>query len=127
MGFLDSIFGNSEAASDSRWTQITANEDVDELILASKERPQVVLKHSTRCGTSFFAKKNLDAIPAEQVEGADLYIIDVVRSRSVSLYFGDKVGVLHESPQLFVIRDGAVVWHGSHHQVNEDNLTQALG
>jgi bacillithiol system protein YtxJ len=128
MGFLESLFGDGGESSEKvLWQSVTEEGQVDEIIISSNQKLQVILKHSTRCGTSFFAKKNLDSIPEEQLGQVDLYIINVIRHRPVSKYLADKLGVRHESPQLFVVKGGQVQWHGSHMSVNERNLLQALG
>ncbi len=126
MGFFDRFF-YSESSEDSIWNSLSGTDEVDELLMLSNEHAQVVFKHSNSCGTSFFAKRNLDAIPPEKTEDVTFYLIDVIRNRRVSLYLSDKLGIRHESPQLFVIRNGEVVWHGSHEMVNSQNLLQALG
>ena len=37
-----------------------------------------------------------------------------------------RLGVRHETPQILVVRDGQVAWHGSHFHVTADALAQAL-
>lgn len=126
MGFFDKIFGTDKVREEERWYEIRTTQEMDNVILASSERSQVILKHSNSCGVSFFAKQNLDTIPSEQLSEADLYIIDVIRHRDVSYYLADKFNIRHESPQVFVIRDKQVVWNGSHGRVNADNVLENL-
>lgn len=126
MGFFDKIFGSDKEKEEERWYEIRTTQEMDNVILASSERPQVILKHSNSCGVSFFAKQNLDSIPSEKLKDADLYIIDVIRYRDVSYYLADKFNIRHESPQVFVIRDKEVVWNGSHGRVSADNVIQSL-
>lgn len=126
MGFFDTIFGSDKEKEEERWYEIRTTQEMDNVILASSERTQLILKHSNSCGVSFFAKQNLDSIPSEKLEDADLYIIDVIRHRDVSYYLADKFNIRHESPQVFVIRDKEVVWNGSHGRVNADNVVQSL-
>ncbi len=126
MGFLDRFFDSTEIQSDSFWASITGEDEIDAIILSSNECRQVIFKHSNQCGTSFFAKKNLETLDKSTIGSAYFYLIDVIRQRNLSRYFEEKVGVRHESPQLFVIFKGEIIWHGSHHQVNEENLKIAL-
>ena len=60
------------------------------------------------------------------MENVDFYLIDVIQDRIVSRYLSDKMGLRHESPQLLILHEGRIIWHGSHHQVNEDNLKSAM-
>ncbi len=127
MGFLDGLFG-SDVSNDKPqfWSNIESTVEVDAILMHSMERPQVILKHSNQCATSFFAKKNLELISEEDLKSADLHIVDVIRQRALSRYVEEKVGVRHESPQLLVIKNGEVAWQGSHHLVQSDYLLQAL-
>lgn len=127
MGFLDGLFGSSKGDQKPQfWNSIHSKEEVDAILMHSMEQPQVILKHSNQCATSFFAKKNLELIPLEDLSAADLYIVDVIRQRAISRYVEEKMQIRHESPQLLVIKNGEVAWHGSHHSVQEDYLLKAL-
>ncbi|MFA5669013.1 MAG: bacillithiol system redox-active protein YtxJ [Balneolaceae bacterium] len=133
MGFLDKVnnlFSGSGSDSGSKreslWTPILSNEDIDAVLLASNERVQVVFKHSGSCSISFFAKLNIDKAHLWEGKEADLYIIDVINSRPVSLEFAERVRVRHESPQLFIIKDGEVVWSDSHANVNSANIKRVF-
>ncbi len=57
MGIFDSIFGSDTPRKDEVWNVLVQNEEVDEIFMASNSAPQVILKHSNSCGTSYFAKK----------------------------------------------------------------------
>ncbi len=126
MGFLDRFFDNSKPDTNPFWEIISNEHQLDEIILLSEGKPQVILKHSNQCGTSFFAKKNLEMIDGKYLEGVDLYLVDVISQRGLSTILGEKVGVRHQSPQLIVLFNGKVIWHGSHQHVNEENLIKAL-
>lgn len=126
MGFLNRFFSSEQAKEDSFWRTVSSEEILDDILAPSNERPQVIFKHSNQCGTSFFAKKNLEVVNKTELEQVDLHLIDVIHQRMLSRYLSEKVGVRHESPQLFVLKEGQVIWSGSHHQVNADNLMNAI-
>lgn len=131
MGFLDKInnlFSGSGSGSqrESLWTPITSNEEIEAVLLASNERTQVVYKHSGSCSISFFAKLNIDKPHLWEGKDVNLYIIDVINNRPVSLEFAERVRIRHESPQLFIIKDGEVVWSDSHAAVNSANIKRVF-
>ncbi|MFV1883769.1 MAG: bacillithiol system redox-active protein YtxJ [Balneola sp.] len=126
MGFFDSIFGSGEPSETSTWNFLTHQEQVDEVFLQSNEVPQIILKHSNSCGTSYFAKKNLESITKEELGDTELHLIDVIRSRPTSNYLAEKVRVRHESPQVFVIKNGELIWHASHGMVTSKNVIEML-
>lgn len=130
MGIIDSI-GNLFSAEDQpknkfHWKELTFEDDVSDVMQMSNEKTQVIYKHSSRCATSYFALKNVESISAENQEQADFHMVDVISHRPVSMHIAEKLGIRHESPQLFVIRDGEVVWNGSHNQIQAEVLEDLL-
>lgn len=53
--------------------------------------------------------------------------ISVTDERPLSNEVAERTGVLHESPQAFVLRSGEVQWHASHGGITRAVLTEALG
>lgn len=126
MGIFDRFFKDDEKREKMFWNIISLESKVDDIIEISHHKPQVIFKHSNQCGTSFFAKRNLENIKKDTFENVDFYLIDVIQDRIVSRYLSEKIGLRHESPQLLILHEGRIIWHGSHHQVNEDNLKSAM-
>ncbi len=126
MGFFDKLFSGTGSTPKDMWTPLQSNEEVEEVIKASGETAQVILKHSTSCGTSFFAKRHIEGLQSKYANKVGFSIIDVIRSRSVSEYLAKKFGIRHESPQVFVIKKGEVIWNGSHSHANSGNVSKAL-
>lgn len=120
---LGSIF-NSESSNgpDFGWHSISEEGEIAEILLSSNDKPQVIYKHSTRCATSFFALKNVQGLAEAVREKADFYMVDVIGQRRLSFQIAEQLGVRHESPQLIILKDGEVFWHGSHHNVNDEVL-----
>ncbi|NNK17761.1 MAG: DUF2847 family protein, partial [Maribacter sp.] len=56
----------------------------------------------------------------------DLYFLDIHGNREVSNETGYKFQVMHQSPQLLVIRNGVVVAHSSHGGINDIDLAKYL-
>lgn len=109
-----------------RWGMLENEEQVQDLIGSSNQSPQVIYKHSTRCSVSFFALQNLQSLSEEAWGKADYHMLDVISSRSVSQFVSEKLGVRHESPQVLVLKDGEVVWDGSHYQVKAEAIEAHL-
>ncbi|MFU8811541.1 MAG: bacillithiol system redox-active protein YtxJ [Balneolaceae bacterium] len=124
-GGLSGLFSGGSNGLDEAWNTISSPAEVDEL-LARTDRPQLVYKHSFICSISVFAKSNLESGLDELAEHADLHFIDVRGARDCSLYFADKVGIRHESPQLIIVENGKAVFHTSHGGVQLRNALQAV-
>ena len=106
---------------------IESTEAFEELLRVSAEGPVVLLKHSTRCPVSTYARREFD----EFVRGSDAAavvcaMVLVVECREVSLVIAERLGVRHQSPQAIVIRDGEAVWNDSHERVTAAALSTAL-
>ena len=126
MVFFNNLFSGTGEKPADIWTPLNSDEEVEEVIQASGETPQVILKHSTSCGTSFFAKRHIEGVASKYANHVDFNIIDVIRSRTVSEYLAQKLKIRHESPQVFVIKKGEVIWNGSHSHANAGNVSKAL-
>ncbi len=94
------------------WNHLTSEEQINDIINKSKEAPQVIFKHSTRCSISAVALQRLQK--AEQPDGIEFYFLDLIAYRQLSNKIADVFGVHHESPQVLVIRNGECVYDESH-------------
>ena len=62
----------------------------------------------------------------EHLHGLDLDFHLNRRTGGLSRDIAAAVGVRHESPQVLILRDGHVAWHGSHWRVTQDAVRDAL-
>lgn len=127
MGVFDSLFGkkNLEPKKEEEavpWIPLVALEQLNEIEKKSHIKPQVIFKHSTTCGISRMVlnmfKQNYNFSANEM----NLYFLDLHKNREVSNEVGYKFQVMHQSPQLLVIKDGAVVAHDSHGAIADLDL-----
>ncbi len=99
-------------------------EQLDEIVERSKTKTQFIFKHSTRCGISRMAlsqfKKNYPFSESE----ADLYYLDLLAFRAISNAIAERFQVMHQSPQLLVIKNGVAVADESHGGINNMELTE---
>jgi bacillithiol system protein YtxJ len=65
----------------------------------------------------FVSKYDLDA-------NLDLYYLDLLSYRAVSDEVGYKFQVMHQSPQLLIIKNGITVAHASHGAINDIDLNR---
>jgi bacillithiol system protein YtxJ len=98
----------------------------DALLSESRRRPIVLFKHSPTCGISAHVHHNLMALVDDENLEADWYVISVRAHRQVSDAIAARLKVWHASPQVIVLRDGAVIWHGSHFGVSASSVLRAL-
>lgn len=124
---IGSFFGSDvDSKSSIRWERISDEQQLKNILAASNQKPQVIYKHSPRCGTSYMALRSLESISSEVQNRADFFAVDVISQRPMSLLIAETFGIRHESPQLFIIIDGQVVWHGSHYQVQAEAVSSIV-
>ncbi len=99
---------------------------IDTVLSESSQRPVVLFKHSPTCGISAHVYHNLMPLVRDEKLDANWFLISVRAHRDVSDAIADRLKVWHASPQVIVLRNGAVVWHGSHFGISERSVLRAL-
>jgi len=102
------------------WISLQNEEQIEEIILNSRNKPQVIFKHSTRCSVSSMAKNRLDK--KDQPEGIDFYYLDLIKNRSLSNKIAEQFQVHHQSPQVLVINQGECVYNESHSGITMNDI-----
>ncbi|GGW64792.1 bacillithiol system protein YtxJ [Winogradskyella epiphytica] len=119
------LFGSSEPKEEKvlPWQALVDISQLDLIAEKSKTKTQIIFKHSTRCGISSMVMKQF--VASYDIDlNADLYYLDLLSYRAISDEVGYKFQVVHQSPQLLVIKNGVVVAHDSHSGVNNIELSQ---
>lgn len=127
MGLFKTLFGGSGETKVKKvlpWIGLNTMEQIDDIIEASKTKPQLIFKYSTRCGVSRMVLNQFVDTYDLSEDGIDLYFLDLINDRKVSNEVGYKFQVLHESPQVLIIKNGVVVAHASHGAVNSIDLNK---
>jgi bacillithiol system protein YtxJ len=119
------LFGSSEPKDEKimPWLPLTTIDQLEAIADQSKTKTQLIFKHSTRCGISRMVMNQF--VSAYDVDvNADLHYLDLLNYRDVSNEVGYKFQVMHQSPQLLVLRNGVVVANASHGAINEMDLAR---
>ena len=127
MGLFNKMFGEAVEQKKEKvlpWIPLNALEQLDEIEKASMSKLQVIFKYSTRCGVSRMVLNQFVDKYELSKDDLDLYFLDLINYRDVSNEVGYKFQVIHESPQLLVIKNGVVVAHASHSGVNAIDLSR---
>lgn len=129
MGLLNKIFGGSGEIKEKKvlpWIPLNALPQLEHIAKKSSTKTQVIFKHSTRCGISSMVMKQFVDMYNLTEKDLDLYFLDLLSYRDVSNEIGHKFQVIHQSPQLLVIKNGVVVSHASHGAINDIDLHQFI-
>ncbi len=106
------------------WIDLTYESQVDEIKERSKQKPQLIFKHSTRCSVSSVAKNRLER--AEQPENIDFYYLDLIKYRPVSNKIAEEFSVYHESPQIILIKNGECIYDESHSGISMEDIIENI-
>ena len=92
------------------------------VIEQSKQTPQFMMKHSATCPISASAYHAFNDVETDVPKH---YLI-VQDSRAVSNEIESDLRVQHASPQLFLLKDGKVVWEATHYSISRPKIEKAL-
>ena len=129
---LFNLFGKKDESTTEKetknvpWLKLNRIEQLNEITEISKTTPVAIFKHSTTCGISRMVIRNFEnhcAIPEDKMK---LYYLDLLAFRDVSNEVGYKFQVIHQSPQVLVIKNGIAVYHASHHSIHASDLEKYI-
>ncbi len=102
------------------WVGLKNEEQLNMLKEISHQKIQMIFKHSTQCSISAAAYQEM-----EKVDTTAWYL-DIFQHRPISNQIAEDFGVKHESPQVLLVKNGAVVYHESHRKITQETITNAL-
>lgn len=123
MGFLDKIFGGNDAeTTPDFWHFLESEEDLKAAIEESYKRKVVLFKHSTRCHISKTVLRNFEREVDDENKDIAYYFLDLLSYRNLSNQIADQFDVVHQSPQMIVLKDGKAVLDASHQSISTSLL-----
>lgn len=131
MGLLNNMFGGNdkgnskpEKKSHLNWIPLTDLNQLEEIKHLSKTESVLIFKHSTRCGISSIVIKQFEKLFKEEHESLKVYYLDLLRYRNISDEVGYTFQVMHQSPQLIVVKNEVSVFNASHYDITLTDLTK---
>ena len=109
------------------WKSLSSLEQLNEIDAASKSKPVLIFKHSTRCSISSAAlsrfERNYDAQHDAKV---DFYFLDLLSHRDISNAIANRYQVEHQSPQALLIQNGKSIFESSHFEIDYQEILQKV-
>ena len=130
MSFFKNIFEENKTEEkqneqvEAKFFTLNKIEQFDEIDEISHTKPVVLFKHSTRCIISRTVLKQFDADFQFPEEKIDWYLLDLLNHRDLSNEIASRYNVIHQSPQIIVIRNGKAVFNESHDGISVYDLKQ---
>jgi len=105
--------------------ECTSFDQFQSLLDRSHATAVVFFKHSTRCPISAGANADVHDFAAAHPD-IPCWRLNVVEHKELSRHIARETGIAHQSPQVFVFRDGRTAWHASHGAITRAALSEQV-
>jgi bacillithiol system protein YtxJ len=102
---------------------LAAQADVEALL--AQPGPVWLFKHSNACPISFAAHDAVAAWCAAHPDARGGMVV-IQEQRPLSNWIATRLGRIHQSPQLFLLRDGQVAWMATHWGITAEAMERAI-
>ncbi len=131
MGFLAKLFSSSGKETKQKslltnWNTVYNVNQIKQIIKESYTQPQLLFKHSTRCGISRMALTNFERDFNWDNQEIKMHFLDVLLYRDVSNAAAEILSVKHESPQVILVKDGKAIYNASHGSISAKAIEEYL-
>ncbi len=129
MSLIDRLFKGDTISENNKqldWIELTNESQLPSLIVKSSVKPVLIFKHSTRCGVSRMALKSFEKNYDIDSSKVALYFLDLLKFRKLSNEISSKLNIIHQSPQVIVVKDKKVVYHDSHYEISVSSIKIVL-
>ena len=99
------------------WKILKESHQLDTLLEASAFRTQLIFKHSIRCGISTAVLRQFEKKYATDFDAIDFYYLDLITHRALSNEISQRFNLVHQSPQVLVIKNNKMIAHDSHYGI----------
>ena len=103
------------------WKDLQDIQQLEDLENSTSNTNTFIFKHSTRCGISSMMLRRFEATWKEHEGNSSFYLLDLIQWRQVSNAVADKFGVMHQSPQVLVLKGSELIEVRSHGDI--DSIT----
>lgn len=104
-----------------KWETLNSAQQLNDLL--NSGNTFAIFKHSTRCSISTMAKSRVERDWDLELP---IYYLDLIQYRSVSNLIETVSGVMHESPQLIVFKNGKAIYDASHNAIMVNAIKDEL-
>ena len=129
MGLLKKIFKKNVAEAQEafiNWIRLTNIDQIKQIRSLSKSETVFIFKHSTRCGISKMVIKRFENMFDESMSHVKVYYLDLLNYRDISNEIAVAFEVIHQSPQLLIIKNEVSVFNASHQDITSVKLQDYL-
>ena len=108
------------------WNYLEKISQLTELSAESNEKDILIFKHSTRCSVSRMVLDRLERNWKDGEVNLKPYFLDLITYREISNAIAHQYDVLHESPQVLIIKKGKSVFDCSHTAIDFNTIKECI-
>ena len=108
------------------WERLTSVDQMKKAIEDSAVKPVLLFKHSTSCSISNMALNGFIRKWEGAKEEIDIYYLDLLSYRDVSSAIAKETGIIHQSPQVIVLKNKEVVYTATHSSINAQSALNSI-
>lgn len=102
--------------------QIQSVEEWEAVLGESNNGPVFMMKHSSTCPVSAAAYRAFEAYETDIPKN----FMIVQDNKDISRAIEEGLSIRHESPQLFLVKEGKAVWDASHYDIAQTTIEKAI-
>lgn len=106
------------------WIPLNSLDQLQEIL--NSDQVCAIFKHSTTCGISGMAKRNLERFANLTDKSYDVYYLDLLALREISHQIASIWHVEHQSPQLLIIKGKTCIFNASHGDIDFDDVVNHI-
>ena len=107
------------------WINIVSVQQLNDILDNSSDVTNLFFKHSTRCSISSMALSRFEREWNVNNDVA-LYYLDLISFRDFSNSIANTLQVIHQSPQVIVIKQKEVIYTDSHNGIEAKEIEKLL-
>lgn len=108
------------------WQILDKSTQLQEILIASEQQPQLLFKHSTRCSISSMVLNRFEASELFTQNKISCWFLDLISFRDISNLIASETKVGHESPQCIVLDRGQVIYAESHGAIDAKTILSLI-
>jgi bacillithiol system protein YtxJ len=120
------LFSSSKSKTTFPWKNIESIQMLDELVSLTQDKAVLIFKHSTRCSISMMVLTRFQSEWDLNTSNCELYFLDLIAHRDISNKIEEITGVIHQSPQVIVLRKGEVLYEESHNSISARDIKKEV-
>ncbi|MFT5858242.1 MAG: bacillithiol system protein YtxJ [Flavobacteriaceae bacterium] len=126
MGWFSKSNDSESSKKGLPWQPLTSIDQLKEVINSSSDKPVLLFKHSTSCGISSMAMSGFQRGWEGTEEEIGIYYLDLLNYRNISQEIAAITGVIHQSPQVIVLKNSKVVYTATHSGISAREALNAI-